>query len=113
MEYELSSLNTADEGFEITLDVLLDLTSCSHSLFESSSNKQKQQILQIIFSNLLLNGKNPYVTLAKPFDKFVNWSEFTSWRGLIETLRTCVGDIVAFYPNIQQVRNIVNTLQAA
>jgi site-specific DNA recombinase len=81
LEYELSSLNTADEGFEITLNVLLELASCSHTLFESSSNQQKQRILQIIFSNLLLDGKNPYVTLAKPFDKFVNWSEFTSWSG--------------------------------
>ena len=62
LEYELSSLNTADEGFEITLDALLDLASCSHSLFESSSNQQKQRILQIIFSNLLLDGKNPLIS---------------------------------------------------
>jgi hypothetical protein len=81
LECELSLLNTADEGFEITLNVLLDLASCSHTLFESSSNQQKQRILQIIFSNLLLDGKTPYVTLAKPFDKFVNWSEFRTWSG--------------------------------
>lgn len=80
-EYQLSIINDADKRFEITLDVLLDLASQSYTLFESSQTHQKQQILKILFANLKLDGKTPYVTLAKPFDKFANWSEFRTWSG--------------------------------
>lgn len=43
LEYELSLLNTADEGFEITLDIMLDLVSKSYSLFQSSRNAEKRE----------------------------------------------------------------------
>ena len=81
LEYELSSLNTADEGFEITLDVLLDLASQSYTLFESSQTHQKQQILKILFANLKLDGEKLDVSLRKPFSEFAKLDQFRTWSG--------------------------------
>ncbi|MBL0725842.1 MAG: hypothetical protein JJW01_02705 [Alphaproteobacteria bacterium] len=58
LEHEISKLSKEDDKFEIALNALLDLASRSYQLFKSSRPEEKQEILKLLFSNLLIDGKN-------------------------------------------------------
>jgi site-specific DNA recombinase len=81
IEVELNQLQQADKKFEMTLDVMLDLASKSYTLFESSRNTEKREILKLLFSNLTLNGENIDYTYTKPFNLFVNLEKSQQWSG--------------------------------
>ena len=69
----------ADEQFSITVQYMLDIASKSHELFKSSGNDKKRRILNIVFSNLYLNGKILEFSMRKPFDKLVNLPKGLNW----------------------------------
>lgn len=69
----------ADEQFSITVQYMLDIASKSHELFKSSGNDKKRRILNIVFSNLYLNGKTIEFSMRKPFDKLTNLSKGLNW----------------------------------
>ena len=109
IEVELNHLQQADKRFEMTLDVMLDLASKSYTLFESSRNTEKREILKLLFSNLTLSGEKLDCIYTKPFDLMVNLSEQTTWLPLISIFRTeRREEIYSFiknsYKNIQQTR---------
>ena len=81
IEVELNQLQQADKRFEMTLDVMLDLASKSYTLFESSRNTEKREILKLLFSNLTLNGENLDYIYRKPFNLFVNLESSQQWSG--------------------------------
>ena len=44
---------------------MLELASKSHELFKSSGNDKKRRIINIVFSNLYLDGENLEFTMKK------------------------------------------------
>lgn len=66
----------ADEEFVITLEYLLDVASKSHEYFESSGNEKKRRILNLVFSNFLLNGSKLEYELKRPFNMLVKKSSY-------------------------------------
>lgn len=66
----------ADKEFAITLEYILDIASRSHELFESSGNEKKRRILNLVFSNFLLNGSKLEYELKRPFDMLVKKSSY-------------------------------------
>lgn len=51
----------------ITAKTVLDLAKCAKEIFMSSGLKEKQQLLNFVFSNLKLDKKKLSVTLREPF----------------------------------------------
>jgi hypothetical protein len=85
IEVELNHLQQADKRFEMTLDVMLDLASKSYTLFESSRNTEKREILKLLFSNLTLSGEKLDCIYTKPFDLMVNFESSQQWSGWRES----------------------------
>lgn len=51
----------------ITAETALDLAQGAKEIFMSSKLKEKQQLLNFVFSNLKLDGKKLLVTLGESF----------------------------------------------
>jgi site-specific DNA recombinase len=85
IEVELNQLQQADKRFEMTLDVMLDLASKSYTLFESSRNTEKREILKLLFSNLTLSAEKLDCIHTKPFNLFVNLESSQQWSGWRES----------------------------
>jgi len=100
----------ADEKFSITLSTLLELASKSYQLFESSNQEEKRQIINLVCSNLKLNGEKLVFTMAKPFDSFIKVESLPKWLPLISIFRTEKREEVysfiknSYNNNIQQTR---------
>jgi site-specific DNA recombinase len=69
----------ADEQFAITVQYMMDIASRANELFKSSGNDKKRRIINIVFSNLYLNGETLEFTMKKPFDKLTNLSKGLNW----------------------------------
>ena len=64
---EMKNHIDADENCLITAKTVLDLAKRAKEIFISSNLKEKQQLLNFVFSNLKLDGKKLLVTLREPF----------------------------------------------
>lgn len=64
---EMKAHVNADETCLITAKTVLDLAKRAKELFISSKMPEKQQLLNLVFSNLKLDGKKLLVTLREPF----------------------------------------------
>lgn len=77
--YELEKHTKADEQFKIALSTLLSLSSRIGSLFESSKTYEKRKLIGFVFSNLEMHGCELRFSLRKPFDLFMNMTEYKEW----------------------------------
>lgn len=64
---EMTAHVNADETCLITAKTVLDLAKRAKELFMSSKMGEKQQLLDLVFSNLKLDGKKLSTTLHEPF----------------------------------------------
>lgn len=80
IERQLSAHSNADETFYYTLSALLELTSKAHECFVRANIEQKRKLLNLLFSNLEMDGTTLCYTLQKPFNTLVNLSESEDWR---------------------------------
>ncbi len=70
----------ADDEFNITVSLLLELTSRAYELFCSSKIDQKRRILNLLFSNLQLEGEKLLFTVNKPFDLLMSMPRSEVWH---------------------------------
>lgn len=68
---EMSKHEKADQAFHITANHVMHLAKKAWDLFRSSEVDEKRQLLNFVFQNLHLEGKKLVVTLAEPFNLFV------------------------------------------
>lgn len=76
---QIKQYHNADEEYSITLQYMVDIASRANELFKSSGNDKKRRIINIVFSNLYLNGETLEFTMKKPFDKLTNLSKGLNW----------------------------------
>lgn len=50
-----------------------------YDIFESSNNIKKRELINILYSNLTLDGEKLVFTLQKPFDKLIEMTSRPSW----------------------------------
>lgn len=79
VEGRLSQLTKADDNYYVSANTVLSLASRAHSLFKSSKDDEKQQILQLVLSNCVLDGKKVQYNLTKPFDVILECASHTTW----------------------------------
>jgi site-specific DNA recombinase len=70
-----------DDSFKETMLFLLSTASEAHTVFMASTNEEKRVLMNHVFQNLSLNGRNLEYTLRKPFDDFQKCSNLTKWQG--------------------------------
>ena len=68
---EMTAHVNADETCLITAKTVLDLAKRAKELFTSSKMGEKQQLLNLIFANLKLDGKKLSATLREPFSTLI------------------------------------------
>lgn len=69
----------ADGSFKKTLITAFRLANRASELFESSKMAEKRELINFVFSNLALRGKNLEYSLRKPFDMMVNFGNREEW----------------------------------
>lgn len=67
----LARHETADFQFHVTANQVMQLAKRAWEIFESSEVEEKRQLLNFVFQNLKLDGKNLLVTLREPFHLFI------------------------------------------
>ena len=71
-QYEIDADTTihtgADKDFYITVKNVLSLSQRARSIFESSKVDEKREILSLLLSNSVLDGKKPLFKLREPFN---------------------------------------------
>jgi site-specific DNA recombinase len=78
---EMKRHETADQNFYVTANMVLKLASRARELFESSEVDEKRQLLNLMFQNLKLDGKNMLTQVCEPFNTMIGYKECpTNWR---------------------------------
>ncbi len=70
---------TIDQGFKRYVRSAFSLASRVHELFQNATLFEKRELMSCVFSNIILNGKNPCISLKKPFHLMVNLSYCADW----------------------------------
>jgi len=68
---QLARHETADLEFHVTANQVMQLAKRAWEIFESSEVEEKRQLLNFVFQNLKLDGKNLLVALREPFHLFI------------------------------------------
>ena len=78
----LMSTNTDEKELDKAIDTVLDFANNIQTLFESSSFYEKRLILKNVFSNFLLDGRNPQISLKKEYALLSKTGERQNWWAL-------------------------------
>ncbi len=70
---------TIDNGFKRYVISAFSLASRVYELFQNANLFEKRELINCVFSNIILNGKNPDICLRKPFDLMVENAGCDDW----------------------------------
>lgn len=76
---DIESHEQADTNFKQTLVTAFKLANKAAELFEISKMHEKRELINFLFSKLLLRGRKLEYTLRKPFDMMVNMGRCSDW----------------------------------
>lgn len=79
-EEELLSMSNINTQLSISLKTLVNLVSHANQIFESSNFDEKRKFLKILFSNFILDGKNPVFSIRKPVLTLVKTGSRPKWQ---------------------------------
>jgi type I restriction-modification system DNA methylase subunit len=94
----IEDYDIADEKFKSLVITVLELATQSHELFVYATLSEKRSLIDFVFSDMTLTGRNLHYTLRKPFDLIVDLSKCEDWLPNIEEFRI-------FYPQINSTMN--------
>ena len=67
---------------------MIKIADSCYFLIKSSRFSQKRQIIKLLTSNCLVDGKNVVITIKKPFAQMLETKGCLSWLAIIDRLRT-------------------------
>ena len=67
LQAKIEQLQTPDNSVERAIDKVLNFSQNSFAIFKSSQIEEKRRILNIVFANFLMDGKNPEISMHKNF----------------------------------------------
>ena len=79
--FEMRKYQKANESFYLTANQVLNLGKRAYEIFESSETEEKRQLLNFVFQNFKLDGKNLLFETKTPFDTVLQCSQTSSWGG--------------------------------
>ena len=78
---EMKRHEVADQNFHVTANMVLKLAARAREIFESSEVDEKRQLLNLVFQNLKLEGKNLLIHTQEPFSTMMAYKQCpTNWR---------------------------------
>ena len=83
--FEMRKYQQANENYYLTANKVLNLAKRAYEIFESSETEEKRQLLNFLFQNCQLNGKNLLFKLKTPFDTVLQCSKTSRWGGYWES----------------------------
>lgn len=85
IEFKLKQLDIANSSYYVTANTVLSITQRASKIFESSEPEEKRQLLNFLFQNLKLDGKNLIYKLKTPFEGVLLANTHHSWGGQRES----------------------------
>lgn len=85
IDFQLSKLQAAEDGYYHTAKYVLKLTAHAHDLFISSEVEEKRQLIKLVLSNLRLKEKNLVWDVQKPFDVILNHIDSQAWCARLDS----------------------------
>lgn len=70
---QMASHEQADHNLYVTANMVMNLAARSKEIFESSEVDEKRQLLNFVFQNLKLDGKNLSMNTCETFTKLVDY----------------------------------------
>ncbi len=67
LQAKIEKLQTPDTSVERAIDKVLNFSQNSFAIFKSSQIEEKRRILNIVFANFFMDGKNPVISMRKNF----------------------------------------------
>lgn len=115
LENQISQMMNEDSMLEVTLTSVLEMSQKIQEMFESSRIEEKTKILNIVFSNLKMDGENPVFIARKPFSYILENGGCIQWLAGRYTSRTklCIcnalfdrefGDMNGYNSNVKRDR---------
>ena len=79
LQARIEKLQTPDTSVERAIDKVLNFSQNSFEIFKSSQIEEKRRILNIVFANFLMDGKNPEISMRKNFSLLSNLGGCKDW----------------------------------
>lgn len=76
---KMRQLDNADKKYYITANTILSLAKNAHNLFKSSEPEEKRQLVNFVFQNLKLDGKNLLFETKTPFKEVLLANTTHNW----------------------------------
>lgn len=67
LQAKIEKLQMPDTSVERAIDKVLNFSQNSFAIFKSSQIEEKRRILNIVFANFFMDGKNPEISMRKNF----------------------------------------------
>jgi site-specific DNA recombinase len=74
----------ADQNFYVTANMVMNLAARAKEIFESSEVDEKRQLLNFVFQNLKLEGKNLSIETCEPFTTLVDYKKYPKGWGKLD-----------------------------
>ena len=75
----------ADHNFHTTANMVMNLAARARKIFESSEVDEKRQLLNFVFQNLRLEGKNLLINTFEPFTTLVDYKRCPKEWGRLDS----------------------------
>lgn len=79
LQAKIERLQTPDISVERAIDNVLNFSQNSFAIFKSSQIEEKRRILNIVFANFFMDGKNPEISMRKNFSLLSNLGGCKDW----------------------------------
>ena len=67
LKFKISKMENPDTNVDKAIDKILNFSQNSFAIFKSSQIEEKRHILNIVFANFFMDGKNPVISMRKNF----------------------------------------------
>ena len=79
-------MQAPDTSVERAIDKVLNFSQNSYEIFKSSQIEEKRRILNIVFANFFMEGKNPVISMRKNFNLLSNLGGCQDWCTKVDEL---------------------------
>ena len=78
------------DNVDKAIDKVLNFSKNSFAIFKSSQIEEKRRILNIVFANFFMDGKNPEISMRKNFSLLSNLGGCKDWCSEVDELLNSV-----------------------
>ena len=79
LQHKIQTLQAPNTSVEMAIDKVLNFSQNSYEIFKSSQIEEKRRILNIVFANFFMEGKNPVISMRKNFNLLSNLGGCQDW----------------------------------